>query len=102
MIGNLSTSCKARQKRDLARLYNSCDANKQDNKPLSLAQLNDRKLENEQEITLDYEQWKKIMIQNDDGGDNEKKATKVYPRCPEKHSANEVVDSKKEQSKAVR
>ena len=47
MIGNLSTSCKAKQKRDLARLYNSCDANKHDDKPLSLAQLKDRKLENE-------------------------------------------------------
>ena len=47
MIGNLSTSCKAKQKRDLARLYNSCDVNKYDDKPLSLAQLKDRKLENE-------------------------------------------------------
>jgi hypothetical protein len=56
MIGNLSTSCKAKQKRDLARLYYSQDINSNDfDKPLSLDQLKDRKLENEQEITLDYE-----------------------------------------------
>ena len=47
MIGNLSTNCKAKQKRDLARLYNSCENPAHDDKPLSLEQLKDRKLENE-------------------------------------------------------
>ena len=41
------------------------------------------------------------MIQNDDGANNEKKATKVYPRCADKHP-HDVIDMKKEQSKTVR
>jgi len=41
------------------------------------------------------------MIQNDDGANNEKKATKVYPRCAVKHP-HDVIDMKKEQSKTVR
>tara|TARA_B110000285_G_C15044145_1_gene573376 strand:+ start:640 stop:1086 length:447 start_codon:yes stop_codon:yes gene_type:complete len=101
MIGNLSTNCKAKQKRDLARLYNSQEINHHDDKPLSIQQLKDRKLENEQEITLDYEQWKKIMIQNDDGENNENKATKVYPRCTGKSHPNDE-DPQKEKSKLVR
>ena len=42
------------------------------------------------------------MIQNDDGENNEKKTTKVYPRCTDKQNPNDFIDQKKEQSKTVR
>lgn len=81
MVGNLVDQGERNARRQRGQLSASVAAVEEEKKlPLTITELAAMRNANDGEITLDYEQWQKILIQN---GEREAKAAskrhKIYP-----------------------